>query len=372
MKYYLIAGEASGDLHASNLMKELKKKDLKAEFRFLGGDLMQAAGGTLVKHFKETAYMGFVDVFFHLRAILKNIHFFKEDILKAKPDVVILVDYPGFNLRIAEFSHEAGIKVYYYISPKIWAWKQSRVEKIKKYIDKLFIIFPFEKEFYKKHNYEVEYVGNPVLDAVDTSDPNFDEFRKKYSLDERPIIALLPGSRKQEIKHNFKIMLNTAEHFPKYQFLIAGAASLDESIFRKYIHNHSVKLIYNDTYNILKHSNAALVTSGTATLETAVMNIPELVCYRGEHISYQIAKRLVKVDFISLVNLVMQKEVIKEFIQYDMTVENLKNELEQLLNNDVYRKTMLDNFEEMRKILGGKGASERTAERITELLNTEQ
>ena len=281
MKYYLIAGEASGDLHASNLMKEIKKKDSDAEFRYLGGDLMKAEGGTLVKHFKETAYMGFFDVFIHLRTILKNIKFFKEDIRKTKPDVVILVDYPGFNLRIAEFAHQINLKVYYYISPKIWAWKQSRVEKIKKYIDTLFIIFPFEKEFYKKHNYEVEYVGNPVLDAIDTSPGDFETFIEKYGLENKKIIALLPGSRKQEIKHNFPLMLKIVKFFPEYQFIVAAAPSLDQSVFQKYFDKGTVPLIYNDTYNILKHSEAALVTSGTATLETAVLNIPELVCYRG-------------------------------------------------------------------------------------------
>lgn len=369
MNYYIIAGEASGDLHASNLMRELKNKDPEAKFRFLGGDLMKTHGGTMVKHFKETAYMGFVDVFLHLRAIMKNIKFVKDDIKHTNPDLVILVDYPGFNLRIAEYVHSIGIQVYYYISPKIWAWKQSRVEKIKKFISKLFIIFPFEKEFYKKHNYKVEYVGNPVLDAIDTSPGNRDEFIKKYELEDKKIIALLPGSRKQEIKHNFPLMLRIAESYPNFQFVVAAAASLEKTIFEKYMKAKKVKLIYNDTYTILKHSEAALVTSGTATLETAVLNIPELVCYKGDYLSYQIAKRLVKVDFISLVNLVMEKEVIKEFLQYDMTFENLKNELDKLLFDADYRNTMLRNFEEMREKLGGKGASERTAEIIVKSLS---
>ncbi len=368
MKYYIIAGEASGDLHASNLMKEIKNKDTEAEFRFLGGDLMLKQGGTIVKHFKETAYMGGFDVLMHLRIILKNIKLIKNDIFKTKPDVVILVDYPGFNLRIAEFAHNKNFNVYYYISPKIWAWKQSRVEKIKKYIDKLFIIFPFEKEFYKKHNFEVEYVGNPILDALDAEKKNIESFNKKYKLDDKKIIALLPGSRKQEIKHNFPLMLKAAEKFSNYQFLVAAAPSLEKEIFLKYIKNKDIKLIYNDTYELLKHSEAAIVTSGTATLETAVLNVPELVCYRGDHISYQIAKRLIKVEYISLVNLIMQKEIIKEFLQYDMTVENICNELELLLNNDVYRKNMLNNFAELRVKLGGKGASERAAEIIVNSL----
>jgi len=368
MKYYIIAGEASGDLHASNLMKEIKIKDPSAEFRFLGGDLMKEQGGTLIKHFKETAYMGFIDVLIHLRAILKNIKFTKTDIQDYKPDVLILVDYPGFNLRIAEYAHELGLKVYYYISPKIWAWKQSRVEKIKKYINKLFIIFPFEKEFYKKHNYEVEYVGNPIMDAIEIKEADFKKFKKSYNLKDKEIIALLPGSRKQEIKHNFPLMIKTAEFFPEYQFVVAAASSLEKSVFQKYIKNKNIKLIYNNTYDILRHSKAAIVTSGTATLEAAVLNVPELVCYKGEHISYQIAKRLVKVDFISLVNLVMKKEVIKEFIQYNMTLENIVSELKQILNNTVYRKKMLSHFEEMRSLLGGRGASERTADIIVKSL----
>jgi len=364
LKYYITAGEASGDLHASNLMKALKEVDVQAEFRYIGGDLMQEQGGTLVRHFKDTAYMGFLDVFIHLPSILKNIKFVKEDILTYKPDVVILVDYPGFNLRIAEFAHHAGFKVYYYISPKIWAWKQSRVHKIKAFIDKMFIIFPFERDFYKKHDYEVEYVGNPIMDAVDTVKSDSSEFKKNYNLNDKKIIALLPGSRKQEIKHNFPVMLKVARKFPDYQFVVAAAPSLEKTTFTKFIKDEDVKLIYNQTYEILKQSEAAVVTSGTATLETAILNIPELVCYKGEHLSYQIAKRLVKVDYISLVNLVMQKEVIKEFIQYDMTIENISRELKLILKDTVYRNTMLSEFENLRSILGGKGASKRTAEII--------
>ncbi len=362
MKYYIIAGEASGDLHASNLMKELKKKDTQAIFRYLGGDLMQEQGGELVKHYNETAYMGFLDVFMHLRSILKNIKLIKQDVLNYKPDVLILVDYPGFNLRIAEYAFHAGIRVFYYISPKIWAWKQSRVFKIKQFVDKLFIIFPFEKDFYKKFDYDVEYVGNPIMDAIETEDKDIDKFRRKYELSERRIIALLPGSRKQEIKHNFPVMLKVAAQFPELQFIVAGASSLEKSFIEKYITQKNVKLLYNKTHEILIHSDAALVTSGTATLETAILNIPEAVCYRGDAVSYQIAKRLIKVDFISLVNLVMQKEVIKEYVQNNMTVENLSKELNLLLNNDLYKNTMLANYAQMRERLGGKGASERTAE----------
>ncbi len=364
MKYYLIAGEASGDLHASNLMKALKKFDSKANFRFYGGDLMQQQGGKSVRHYKEVAYMGFVDVFMHLPAILNNIKFVKNDILNYKPDVIILVDYPGFNLRIAEFAHKQNFKVYYYISPKIWAWKQSRVHKIKAFVDKMFIIFPFEKEFYQKYDYEVEYVGNPIIDAVNTKKSDSESFRKRYKLNDKKIIALLPGSRKREIQHNFPVMLKVTEHFPDYQFVVAAAPSLEKDIFYKYISNEDVKLIYNNTYEILKHSEAAIVTSGTATLETAVLNVPELVCYKGDNLSYHIAKRLVKVDYISLVNLVMHNEIIKEFIQYDMTVENITRELKLILEDDVYRNMMLLNFAKLREILGAKGASERTAEII--------
>jgi len=353
-------------------MKALKNFDNYAEFRFIGGDLMKEQGGTLVRHFKDTAYMGFLDVFMHLPAILKNIKFVKKDILDYKPDVIILVDYPGFNLRIAEFAHNAGLKVYYYISPKIWAWKQSRVHKIKIFVDKMFIIFPFEKDFYKKYDYEVEYVGNPILDAIDTEKKDIYGFKKKYNLNDKKIIALLPGSRKREIQHNFPVMLKVAEQFPDYQFVVAAAPSLEKEIFFKYIKDKDVKLIYNNTYEILKYSEAALVTSGTATLETAVLNIPELVCYKGDNLSYHIAKHLVKVDYISLVNLVMHNEIIKEFIQYDMTVKNITEELKLIIEDNVYRNTMLLNFAKLREILGGKGASDRTAEIIVKSINNEQ
>ncbi len=372
MKYYLIAGEASGDLHASNLMKALKTEDPEADFRYLGGDLMLAQGGTLAKHYNETAYMGFVDVALHLRSIFKTMKVIKDDLLKFNPDVLILIDYPGFNLRMAQFAHDKGLRVFYYISPKIWAWKQSRVHKIKKYIDTLFIIFPFEKDFYKKFDYEVKYVGNPIMDAIDLQTPDKDAFRIQYGLDDRKIVALLPGSRKRELEHNFPIMLKTAEQFPDLQFLVAGAASLETSFIEKFIKQSNVKLLYNQTHEVLRHADAALVTSGTATLETAILNIPEVCCYKGDTLSYHIAKRLIKVKYISLVNLVMEKEVIKEMIQFDMTVENLSNELNKLLYDDVYRKTMLDNFEELRTKLGGTGASERTAKIIVNQLTMDK
>ncbi len=368
MKYYITAGEASGDLHASNLMQALKKYDANAEFRFIGGDLMSRVGGIRVRHFKDTAYMGFWDVFTHLRAILKNINDVKKDILAYKPDVFIAVDYPGFNLRIAEFAHQHHIKTYYYISPKIWAWKQSRVHKIKAFVDKMFIIFPFEKAFYDKYDYETEYVGNPIMDAIDTGQTAKLDFRKAHALNEKKIIALLPGSRKQEIKHNFPMMLKISKDFPDYQFVVAAASSLEKEIFDKYITNEDVKLIYNQTYEILRHAEAAVVTSGTATLETAILNVPELVCYRGDAFSYRIAKRLVKVPYISLVNLVMQNEVIKEYIQDEMNVKNIRQELKRLLEDKTYKETMLTNFSKLREVLGGKGASDRTAKIMVDSL----
>ncbi len=368
MKYYFVAGEASGDMHASHLMKALKKWDAEASFRCLGGDKMQQQGAILAKHYKSTAYMGIGDVVRHLPQILRNIRYIKKDLLAYKPDVLILVDYPGFNLRIAEFAHKAGLKVYYYISPKIWAWKQSRVKKIKRYIDKLFVIFPFEKDFYNTHNYPVEYVGNPVLDALDLSPDNRAEFLVKYHLPDKKIIALLPGSRIKEVKRNLPLMLRTSRHFTDYQFIIAVAPSLDQSLFAPYIAEYDTQLIFDDTYRLLKNSEAALVTSGTATLETAILNIPELVCYKLDSFSYKIGKLLVKIPFISLVNLIMGKEIIKEFIQEEMSEENLKKELDNLLHNKTYRSEMTDNFEQMRKVLGGGGASEATAQIIVKSL----
>ena len=367
MKYYIIAGEASGDLHASNLMKELKEKDPKADFRFWGGDLMQAEGGTCVKHYKETAFMGFVGVLVNIRKVFKNLSFCKSDISKYNPDAVIFVDYPGFNLRIAEYTHQKGYKNFYYISPKIWAWKESRVEKIKKYIDKLFVIFPFEIDFYKKHNYKVEFVGNPLLDAIEEKINNKIS-RKKFlednNLQDKPIVAILAGSRKQEISSNLPLMVKVSKYFPDYQFVLAAAPSLDLKIYDKYIKNTNIKIVYNKTYDVMQHSVAGLITSGTATLEAALFNLPELVCYKGDWLSYQILKRLIKVKYASLVNLIMDRLLIKEFLQYDMTVENVKNELNKLLHDNNHISQMKNNFAEMREVLGGKGASERTAEII--------
>ena len=364
LKYYIIAGEASGDLHASNLMKELKKKDPKAEFRFWGGDLMQAQGGTLVKHYRELAFMGFAEVLMNLRTILGNISVAKKDIEAYKPDAVILVDYPGFNLRIAEFVKKLGIKVYYYISPQIWAWKTGRVHKIKKVVDKMFVILPFEEEFYQRYDYKVDFVGNPLLDSLNHL-PEIDEakFRKDNNLDERPIIAILPGSRTQEIKVKLPLMLSVEKDFPDYQFVVAGAPSQPIENYKK-IAGNELKIIENKTYDLLRVSHSALVTSGTATLETALLKVPEVVCYKGNAISYEIGKRIIKnIRFISLVNLIMDKEVVKELIQYELTYENIKHELNLILNTPK-RDQILKDYNELYDKLGGIGASERTANMI--------
>lgn len=365
MKYYIIAGEASGDLHASNLMKELKLKDPNAEFRVWGGDLMQAQGGTIVKHYRDLAFMGFAEVILNLRTILGNISFCKKDIETYRPDAVILVDYPGFNLRIAEYVKNLGIKVYYYISPQIWAWKTGRVHTIKKFVDRMFVILPFEKEFYAKYGYAVDFVGHPLLDAMkDLPELNVEKFKAENGLDERKVIALLPGSRKQEIRVKLPIMLSVVKDFPDYQFVVAGAPSLEEEFYREVAAGKDMKIVFGKTYDVLRCSQAALVTSGTATLETALLNIPEVVCYKGSRISYEIGKRVVKhIQFISLVNLIMDKEVVKELIQNDLSYKNLKHELELILNTPK-RDSILREYAQLRQKLGGAGASARTAELI--------
>lgn len=366
MKYYIIVGEASGDLHASNLMKSLKKHDTKAEFRFWGGDLMQAQGGTLVKHYRDLAFMGFAEVFMNLRTILKNISFCKKDVLAYKPDVLILVDYPGFNMRIAEFAKKNNIPVHYYISPQIWAWKENRIKKIKRDVDKMYVILPFEKPFYEdKHQFPVHFVGHPLLDAIsDKLTPSEEEFRKKYQLVEKPIIALLPGSRKQEINKMLSVMLEMIADFPAYQFVIAGAPSQEYEFYQPFLKNYKVKFISNKTYDLLANAHAAIVTSGTATLETALFKVPQIVCYKANSISYMIAKRLVNLKYISLVNLIMDKEVVTELIQNDFNKNRLKMELHKILDEN-NRKEIFMNYFELEKELGGKGASDRIAKLIT-------
>ena len=365
MKYYLIAGEASGDLHASNLMLALKKQDPEAEFRFWGGDLMQQAGGTLVKHYRELAFMGFIEVIANLRTILRNIKICKEDILSYQPDAIIFIDYPGFNMRIAKWAKELNISTQYYISPQIWAWKENRISAIKRDVDEMYVILPFEKEFYEeKHQFPVHFVGHPLLDAIAKKKLVVpDEFRKKHQLDKRPIIALLPGSRKQEISKMLETMLSVTEDFKEYQFIIAGAPSQDPEFYKPFIKKKNVHLVMNKTYDVLSLSTVALVTSGTATLETALFKVPEVVCYKGSTISYQIAKRVVDLDYISLVNLIMDKEVVTELIQNDFNPKKLKEELNKILDPE-NRKTIFEAYFELERKLGGAGASEKTAQLI--------
>lgn len=366
MKYYIIAGEASGDLHASNLMKAIKQKDRNAEFRFWGGDLMKNQGGVLVKHYRDLAFMGFLEVLQNLRTILNNIKFCKKDVLQYKPDVLILVDYPGFNLRIAKFVKKLEIKIVYYISPQLWAWKEGRVEIIKKYVDKMLVILPFEKDFYKKHQIEAHFVGHPLLDAIDSLKPiDIQNFKSENQLNEKKIIALLPGSRKQEIAKMLKIMLTIRKYFADYQFVIAGAPSLAQDFYQQFT-DDNVHFVSNKTYDLLRCSEAALVTSGTATLETALLNIPEVVCYRGSRISYEIGKRLIKnIKYISLVNLIMNREVITELIQNELTTKNLVTELNKILNMEK-RQQILNDYKILREKLGGIGASENAAEIVVE------
>ncbi len=365
MKYYLIAGEASGDLHGSNLMKALLKKDPKAEFRFWGGDLMAEIGGKPVKHYKELAFMGFLEVVLNLRTILKNIKLCKNDIENYQPDVIIFIDYPGFNFRIAKWAKTKGYKTHYYISPQIWAWKENRIKAIKRDVEEMYVILPFEKEFYEeKHHFPVNFVGHPLLDVIENYQSiSFENFIQKYQLENKPIIALLPGSRHQEITKMLSTMLKMPKQFPDYQFVIAGAPSQDKEFYQPFIKKDNVHLVMNDTYALLDVAHAALVTSGTATLETALFNVPEVVCYKGNWVSYQIAKRVIKLDFISLVNLIMDREVVKELIQEEFNAKNLKAELQKILNSS-QREKIFEDYKKLRKKLGGGGASKKTAEII--------
>lgn len=369
MKYYIIAGEASGDLHASNLMNSLVKIDPKAEFRFWGGNLMQKAGGTMVKHYRDLAFMGFVEVLFNLRTIFKNISLCKKDISQFAPDAIIFIDYPGFNLRIAKWAKKEGYATHFYISPQIWAWKENRIEAIKRDVDQLYVILPFEKEFYEnKHKFPVHFVGHPLLDAISKQqlvDPV--QFKKEHNLDNRQIICLLPGSRKQEISKMLETMLSITDDFRDYQFVIAGAPSQEPEFYAQFIKKKNVHLVMNKTYDLLTLSTAALVASGTATLETALFKVPEVVCYKGSNISYQIAKRIINLDYISLVNLIMEKEVVKELIQNDFNRENLKTELQKILDPQK-REIIFEQYYELERKLGGTGASEKTAKLIFDSL----
>ena len=370
MKYYLIAGEASGDLHGSNLMKALKSEDEEAEFRYFGGDLMKAEGGTLAKHYSEMAFMGFVEVVANLNTILKNIKVAKQDILAFKPDVIILIDFPGFNMKIAQFAKQENLKVFYYISPKVWAWNQKRVLKIKKYVDRMFCILPFEVAFYKSWGMDVDYVGNPILDAIAKTAPD-DQFKINHDLDVRPLIALLPGSRRQELDRVLPEMVKAADLFPEFQFVIAGAPTFTANDYLPYLNGRRIPVIFNATYNLLRNSKAAVVTSGTATLETGLLKIPQVVVYKGNPVSIAIARVLVSIKFISLVNLVMNDAVVKELIQEECNSTMIARELDLILNDHLYRTGMLINYDELENIMGSPGASGRAASLMVRYLSNQ-
>lgn len=369
-KLFIISGEASGDLHGSNLIRSLHEQgDL--EIHAWGGDLMEKAGASILKHYKELAFMGFWEVLTNIRTISKNFKLCRQQILDFKPDAVVFIDYPGFNLRMAKFCKEQGIKTLYYISPQVWAWKQNRVKKIKEFVDQMYVILPFEKPFYDQFDYRVEFVGHPLIDAIENFKAKAlkgEEFREKYELDHRPIIALLPGSRNQEIKIKLPIMLSVVKDYPDYQFVIAGAPSKDKQFYDEFLQGANIALVENDTYNLLNNSHAGLVTSGTATLETALFKVPEVVCYKGSSVSYQIAKRVIKVKYISLVNLIEDREIVKELIQGELTKENIKRELSKILNGDG-RSTMLSNYDDLIEHCGGVGASENVAKLILKEIN---
>jgi lipid-A-disaccharide synthase len=364
MRYYIIAGEASGDLHGSNLIKQLHQQDARADVRCWGGDRMQAAGATLVKHYRDLAFMGFVEVIMHLRTIFRNIDFCKKDIKAYKPDVLVLIDYPGFNMRIAEWARQQGIKIAYYISPQIWAWKENRVHKIKRDVDKMLVILPFEVDFYKKWQFDVTYVGHPLVEVVRQEKENV----APTPISDKPIIALLPGSRAQEIRVKLPIMLQMVKHFPDYCFVVAQASALPDSVYREMIGDQPVLLVKDKTYNLLKQAKAGLITSGTATLETALFGLPQVVCYKGNPVSFWLATKLVKVKYISLVNLIMDKPVVKELIQHELTEEHLKTELSRLLNDSSYRDTQLAEYKTLWHKLGDKQASYLTAKAIIDLV----
>ncbi len=364
-RIYIIAGEASGDLHGSNLMKALIAEEPEAEFRYWGGDLMSAVTEGRVKHIKDLAFMGFIEVVANLRTILGNMKFCKEDILEFKPDALVLIDYPGFNLRIAEWAHKNNIEVHYYISPQVWAWKQSRVKKIKKYVDHMYVILPFEKPFYQNFDYEVEFVGHPLIDAIDEFESREEaaSFRHNNGINDNKIIAVLPGSRKQEIKVKLPIMMEALRAYEQFEIVIAGAPSIPADFYKELI-DDDAKVVFGQTYSLLSNASFAVVTSGTATLETALFGVPEVVCYKGSAISYQIARQLVNVDYISLVNLIMDEEVVKELIQRECNSKNIRAELDKLINDNSYRENMLNNYDKLRARLGAGGASQKVAQSL--------
>ena len=368
LKYYIIAGEASGDLHGSKLIEALKEKDSKAQIRFWGGDLMQQAGGVLVKHYKMLAYMGFWEVFVNLGTIFKNIKFCKEDISSFKPDVIIYIDYPGFNLRIAKWAKQKGFKNHFYISPQVWAWKEKRVYQMKKDLDALYVILPFEKDFFEnKHKFKVEFVGHPLMDTLIKSKKTTTFLKENQLSEKKNIIALLPGSRKQEIKIMLPIFLKLVSLYPQFEFVLAGAPGIDPQWYQKFFNGEQVKVIQNKTYDLLLHARAAIVSSGTATLETGLLNVPQVVCYRSSFVSYLIGKWLVKLKYISLVNLILDREVVKELIQGDFNINKVAQQLEYVLS-DKGKNKLKEDYEELRAVLGKEGASEKTAKLIIEAL----
>ncbi|MCB2206714.1 MAG: lipid-A-disaccharide synthase [Bacteroidetes bacterium] len=369
MKYYIIAGEASGDVHAANLIRSIKDKDEESVFRAWGGDRMEAQGAEIVKHYRDLAFMGFVEVLLNIRTISNNISFCKKDILLFRPDILVLVDYPGFNLRIAEFAHKQGIKVVYYVSPQVWAWKKSRVHKIKRVVDKMLVILPFEKAFYEKYGVDVDFVGHPLLDEIKNQKKiSKSEFHEKNKLNSKPIIALLPGSRKQEINSMLKSMLTVINHFPDHQFIVAGLSSINIRFYHDILRNSPAKLVVDQTDSLLQHAVAALVTSGTATLETALMEVPEVVCYKGNFISVAIARHIIDVKYISLVNLIMEREIVKELIQGQLNTKNLLHELELIVRNKKKLHQLQLDYKELKERLGKEGASEHAAALILELI----
>ncbi|WP_375578413.1 lipid-A-disaccharide synthase [Marivirga tractuosa] len=361
MKYYIIAGERSGDLHGSNLIKALKSQQVDSEIRCWGGDAMEEAGGELVTHYREMAYMGFWEVIKHLGAIRQKIKFCKEDILAFKPDAIILIDYAGFNMRIAKFAKAYHIPVHYYISPKVWAWNQKRALKIKKNVDYMYVILPFEQDFYKRYGFKVDYVGNPLLDAIRDFKPSDD-----FSFKDKDVIAVLPGSREQEVIHMLDNLQKVTQEFPHEHFVVAGVKNLDRSLYAKVENQPNLSLIFDETYDLLSNAKAALVTSGTATLETALFNVPEVVVYKTGKISYAIAKKVVKVEFISLVNLILQKEAVKELIQEKFTVKNIAAELEHILPNGQKRDQVFKDYKVLKDMMGDENTSQKTADLIIE------
>ncbi|MFP4663845.1 MAG: lipid-A-disaccharide synthase [Bacteroidales bacterium] len=371
MKYYIIAGEASGDLHGSNLIRGIKKADPEAEILAWGGEKMQEAGAEIRKHYKQLAIMGFVEVIAHLNTIRKNFRFAKNDIIRFNPDVLITIDFPGFNLRLARWAKKAGFKTFHYISPNVWAWKKDRVYSMRKNLDKIFAILPFEPEFYRKFDVDVEYQGHPLIDAVNHYQPlPLQEFQSKYKLSDKPVIAILPGSRKQEISRMLPLMLETAENFPGYEYLIAGAPGMEPEFYQQFLREyHQAHLLFDATYDILYHAKAGMITSGTATLEAALFDVPQVVCYKTSPLSFNIARMFVKIRRFSLVNLIMDEDVVTELIQHQMTRDSLKNEFQKILPGGEKRKLVLEKYEELKTKLGEHGVSDRIASAMYSLIS---